>query len=484
MLLRHSFYYLFARGLPGLVSFAALALYSRLLTADEFGRYALVLAGIGLVDVMVFQWLRLLLARFVPAHQDSPHSVQQAILALFLSLAAIVCALGLALIFLWTDPVWRALIVLALPLTLAQAWLQVDITLASVQLQPARYGRLLGGKSMLALLLGGWLAWMGLGAQAPLIGLLAGSVLAWLVFGVTAWRGVRPHWPARPVLQEFRAYGLPLVVTFALGWVIASSDRVLIAWLLDEAAAGLYAVGYDLAQQSLGLALVVVNTAAYPLAVSLLEKNGQQAASAQLSCNGELIVTLAMAGAAGLIALAPAIIEVFIGREFRAGALAVMPWIAAAAAVAGIKAFHLDMAFHLARQSRWLVITSTVAALANVVLNLLLIPRYGILGAAWATLAAFAVAALASGVFGRNAFSMPAFLPLLARGFTVSVLVYLGAWLVMQVALGVLLTLLLGVAAGAALGLGGALLLDVAGVRKSLSAQVHILGIWKANDPS
>jgi len=152
--------------------------------------------------------------------------------------------------------------------------------------------------------------------------------------------------------------------------------------------------------------------------------------------------------------------------------------------VAGIKAFHLDMAFHLARQSRWLVITSTVAALANVALNLLLIPHYGILGAAWATLAAFAVAALASGLFGRNAFSMPAFLPLFARGLTISVLAYLGAWLVMQSGLSVLLTLLLGVAAGAALGLAGALLLDVAGVRKSLSAQVQILGIWKSNNPN
>jgi len=475
VLLRHSFYYLFARGLPGLLSLAALMLYTRLLTSADFGRYAVVLAGVGLVQVVVFQWLELLLARFLPARRDAPHAVLQHILALFLVLAGLVSGVGLVLALFWSDPVWQLLIALAVPLTVGQAWLQIDLTLASTQLAPARYGYLLGGKSLLALLVGGWLAWLGLGSQAPLIGLLVGTVLAWLLFGLVAWRGVRPSWPTPPVLREYSAYGLPLVITVALGWVIASSDRLLIARLLNEAATGVYAAGYDLAQQSLGLVLAVVNTAAYPLVIRQLEQNGEKAASAQLGRNGELIVTLALAGASGLIALAPVIVETVIGKAFRADAIAVVPWIAVAAAVAGIKAFHLDTAFQLARQSRWQVYTGIVAAITNVALNLLLIPRYGILGAAWATLAAFALAALVSGWLGRRVFPMPAFLPLLGRGLVVAALAYLGAWLVMQTALGTLATLMLGIAAGGALALAGALLLDVAGIKRSMLARTRAL---------
>jgi O-antigen/teichoic acid export membrane protein len=475
VLLRHSFYYLFARGLPGLLSFAALMLYTRLLTAADFGRYAVVLAGVGLVHVMVFQWLQLVLARFLPAHRDAPHAVLQPILALFLLLAGLVSGVGFVLALLWPDPVWRLLIALAVPLTVAQAWLQIDLTLASTQLAPVRYGYLLGGKSLLALLLGGWLAWLGLGSQAPLIGLLVGTVIAWLLFGLGTWRGVRPRWPALLVLREYGAYGLPLVITFALYWVIESSDRLLIAWLLNEAATGVYAAGYDLAQQSLGLVLVVVNTAAYPLVVRQLEQNGEKAASAQLGRNGDLIVTLALAGAAGLIALAPVIVETVIGKAFRADAIAVVPWIAVAAAVAGIKAFHLDIAFQLARQSRWQAYTAILAAIANVVLNLILIPRYGILGAAWATLAACTLAALVSGWLGRRVFPMPAFLPLLGRGLAVAALAYLGAWLVMQMELGPLAILVLGIAAGGALALSGAVLLDVCGIKRIMLVRARAL---------
>src|SRR5690606_22027364 len=133
------------------------------------------------------------------------------------------------------------------------------------------YGRLMGSKSLLALLVGGCLAWVGLGAYAPLIGLLTGHTIAVAIFGLFLWRGVRPRWPEAEALREQLRYGLPLTITFALTWIISSSDRLLLGWLMDEAAVGVYAVGYDLAQQSLGLLLTIINTAAFPLAVQALE---------------------------------------------------------------------------------------------------------------------------------------------------------------------------------------------------------------------
>lgn len=468
MLLRHSLYYLLARGLPGVLSFASLMLFTRLLTTEDFGRYSLVLAGSGLVHVMLFQWLQLVLGRFLPMHGNEPKRVLAPVFALFLMISVVVSSAGLILALVWPDPTWQALIALAVPLTLGQAWLQVDLTLASTQLAPARYGYLLGSKSLFALVLGAGLAWLGWGAEAPLVGLLVGTVLAWLLFGFCAWRGITPRWPAPAELREYCAYGVPLAITFSLGWVIDSSDRMLLAWLIDESATGVYAAGYDLGQQSLGLMLVVINTAAYPLVIRQLTDHGEQAASHQLKHNGELIIALALAGAGGLVVLAPVIVDTVFGQSFRDDAITVLPWIAVAAAVAGIKAFYLDIAFQLARQTRWQVYTSIVAAVANVLLNLLLIPRYGILGAAWATLIAFVLAAMVSGWLGCRVFPMPAFLPLLARGLVVAITASAGAWLVMQIEFDDVWTLLLGVSAGGVSGLIGGLLVNVAGVRSIL----------------
>lgn len=131
-----------------------------------------------------------------------------------------------------------------------------------------------------------------------------------------------------------------------------------------------------------------------------LEQHGQNAASTQLNRNGELIITLALVSAAGLIALAPTLVNEVVGQAFRTDATTVTlgspqppPWL--------VSRLTIDIAFQLARQSRWQVCTSIVAALTNVVLNLLLIPRFGIL-ATWSTLTAYTLAALVSGWLGKR----------------------------------------------------------------------------------
>jgi O-antigen/teichoic acid export membrane protein len=441
MLLRHSANYLLARGVPGLVNFGALAIYTRLLSPDEFGRYALVVTGVGFANVIFFQWLRLVLARFLEAHRDEPQRFLSGILALFLTVAAGITGVGTFFAWWWPDPVWQNLLALAVPLLLTQAWFELNLSLATARLAPNLYGKLLGSKSVLALATGALLAWIGLGAYAPMLGLLVAHLVALLLFGRFAWRGAAPRWPEAVILSSQLRYGLPLVITYALAWIVSGSDRLLIFWLIDERNVGMYSAGYDLAFQSLTLLLLIIYTAAFPLAVTALEKHGTDQARRQLKHNGELIIAAALSGAAGLIVLGPAIVVVMIGEEFRSTAMQILPWIAVASALAGIKAYHVDIAYHLGSDSRWLVLTGAVAAVVNLGLNLLLIPGYGILGAAWATLSAFCIALITSVVLCHRAFAMPAMAPLFAKGSVVALATGLAASVGIWVAEAVLLEL-------------------------------------------
>lgn len=415
MLIHHSFAYILARGLPGLVNFAALLLYTRLLSPQDYGRYALVIAGVSMVEVAVFQWQRLVLARWWPMRRADPQRFLGEMLGLFAAIAAVAVAVGLLLALAWPDPVWRRLLLLAVALFVAQGWLELNLALASAQLAPMRYGRLLAAKSLLALGLGAGLAWSGLGAYSPLLGLLAGCLLAVPLAGGGTWSRLRLRLPERRTLREQLHYGLPLVATFMLGWVIAGSDRLIIGWLRDVQSAGQYAVGYDLAQHSLGVALTIVQIASYPLAVRALEDQGPAAAREQLRHNGELIFTLALAGAASLAVLAPQIAAVVVGSEFRGTTASLLPFIALAAALWGIKAFHFDVAFHMGCNSRGLLLGVAAAAVANVALTCLLVPGFGLQGAAVASILAYALGLVLSARLGRRVFDMPPVAPILAR---------------------------------------------------------------------
>lgn len=464
MLLRHNFQYLLARGVPGLVNFASLAIYTRLLTTDQFGRYALVLATVGLVDVMLFQWLRLVLVRFVSGDSGP---LLDGIRALFISIALPVSLCVALMTGLAAEPSWRLLIALGGLLLVLQAWFELNLAFASARLLPSAYGRLSATKAIGALVIGTLLAWHQWGAAAPLVGLLGGQILALGAFGlispIAGWR--RPSF-SKDLGQQL-AYGLPLTLTFALVWIVTTSDRLMIGWLMDEHAVGSYAVGYDLGQNSLGLLLSISNTAAYPLAVRSMEKLGADAARRQLVQNNSLISALAFAGAAGMIILAPLLVDVFVGASFRAGALEVLPIVAVIAAVSGIKSFCFDVVFHLNRSSRVLVATNAIAAIANIGLNLLLIPRLGIAGAAWATLLAFAIAAFASMWMGRQFFPLSHYTSIAGKSIICATACAMGAWLCSPISPGII-GLIGGVLGGMASFTATALIVDVGGVRDEL----------------
>jgi O-antigen/teichoic acid export membrane protein len=187
----------------------------------------------------------------------------------------------------------------------------------------------------------------------------------------------------------------------------------------------------------------------------------------QLNENGALVFSIALAAAAGLVVLAPVVIDVIVGPELRDGARLVLPWIAVGGAIGGIKSFHLDIAFHLSRFSRGLLAASATAAAGNILLNLLLIPRFGIVGAAWASLLSFVLGASVSALLGRRVFSMPPLAPLAVRGFAVAAAVATGAqaWRLVEPAAG---ALVIGLAGGVGCGAAAALALDIGGVRAAV----------------
>ena len=74
----------------------------------------------------------------------------------------------------------------------------------------------------------------------------------------------------------------------------------------------------------------------------------------------------------------------------------------------GIKAFYFDLSFQLGRRTVGQLWIAGAAATVNVVLNLFWIPVFGTAGAAYATVAAFGIALLLSGIYGARIFRLPA----------------------------------------------------------------------------
>ncbi len=441
------------------VSLLGFALFTHLLTAAEYGRYSLVITGIGLVNLVVFNWIRLGLLRFFPAQRENPTRLLSTVAGFF------VLMMGATLLLVATEPLlplpaglsgylWVGLLLLW-----AQAGLNNDLEIARADLEPRKYGILTLTRAIVGVVCGYALAWVGFGAHGVLLGLAIGYLTPSAYLATRIWRSIRPSLVDRSLAREMLQYGLPLSITASLAFILQGSDRFMIKILLSDGLVGQYASGHDLGHHSLSVIAMTVGLAGTPLAINALERSGWSEARAQYRRNGAALLALAVPTAIGLIMTGPQLIELLLGEEFRAGARLVFPWIVAGVLCQSIKFYFLDSAFYLHKNTRaqiWIVLP---AASMNIVLNWALLPRFGIQSAAWTTAASYLLAMMLTVAYVRGRLSMP--LPLAEGGrvFTAAGAMAAGLWgaaqsgldaLWIQVTLGVVLYALVGWLVGVA----------------------------------
>src|SRR5438874_2447340 len=123
--------------------------------------------------------------------------------------------------------------------------------------------------------------------------------------------------------------------------------------------------------------------------------------------NASLLLAVGVPCVVGMTVLAPGIAHCFIGQSFREAAVSIMPLIALGTLLAGLKAYHFDAAFQFAHRTIYQVWIVLFAAVVNLALNLVAIPRWGINGAAGASVVAYLITIALTAWLGRRHFVLP-----------------------------------------------------------------------------
>ncbi|MEO8451462.1 MAG: polysaccharide biosynthesis C-terminal domain-containing protein [Gemmatimonadota bacterium] len=452
-----------ASGVPSLVNFAALSVYSRLLAPGEYGRFALVVAATGLVNGVAFQWIRSGARRYAAAFPNDLPAFRATLARLYaavLGAVAIGCFAGILV----APEGWKPIVGVGACFLAVQAWAELSLELTLARSDARRYGTLLLSRSVTAALIGGGLAWAGWGAIGVLVGGIAGFLAIGALSLVNEWRGTL--WASRKegMAGHLIRYGAPLAWAFGLQFILDQSDRFLLGMFRGTAEVGRYAVAYDLTQQSLTTLMMIVNLSMVPLIFRVLEQQGATEARAALARQGALLMAVALPAAVALAILAPNVAGVLLGANYRTAADGLIPVVAAAGLVGGLKVYYFDLGFQLGKATRFQLVISAVSAGLNVILNVIWIPRWGAKGAAYATLASLCIGALLSFIGSRAVFSVPIPAQQWFR-ILVAVAAMSGALLLLRANEGVV-ALVVQVVVGGLVFVGAAYTLNVAGARK------------------
>ena len=462
--------YLPANIVQAIVGFASILVFTRILTPTEFGQYALGFSVMTLTHTLLFTWLEASMARFWAAQKDA-RSLADHFATLYRAFAWLAvafipaCAIGL---WLWpaSDAVkWVA--AAGLSAILARSVVRIAQERRRAQGQVGASVRLDMTQSIGGFGFGAAFAFLGLGGSAPLLGLMAAAVVCMpfaLPKELAASKGGKLDWTR---LKTYAAYGFPVSAAMILALVLASSDRFMIAWFLNEASVGAYHAAYSLSNRTLDIIFLWLAAAGGPAMVMALERGGREALAKAAREQVSTILLITIPAAAGLALVARPLAEVMVGEGLREAAAQVTPWIALAGLFGGLATHYLLQAFTLGHRTKLLLLASCVPVIANLALNFVLIPRFGLIGAAWSTAATYAFAAAAYWTLGRRAMPLPIPIDTLAKACVAA-----GAMAVAVMAVpsfGGIVELFAKAFVGAVVYAAAALFLDVAHVRAPAS---------------
>src|SRR5438552_3528895 len=205
----------------------------------------------------------------------------------------------------------------------------------------------------------------------------------------------------RELFRRMNHFGMPLVPSALALWAINFIDRIFIAQYKGQAEVGVYSVAGRLS--SAIVFLMIAFRLAWPAFAYSIEDEREAKRTYAFVLTYLTVVCCWLSLALG--ALAPWIVRALAAPAYHRASEAIALLAFASTAYAGYTVLAIGSGRARRTQLNWVI--SGAAAVVNVVLNVILIPPYGMVGAAISTAAAYAVLFAGMTLYAQRVYPVP-----------------------------------------------------------------------------
>jgi O-antigen/teichoic acid export membrane protein len=391
-----------------LIGFLLIPLYTRVLSPAEYGLFALTSVTGSVVGILLNMGLSSSVFRCYYASSELEERKRVLATALFWSAGSgvlFVAALWMlsaplsTLIF--GSPTYRLFLQIIFATEALLAAQHVPFASFRARRQSARYSvlnaaRFVVGASLNILFI--------VGLSMGILGLLLAGVINAALFLVVSLIMIRDQLTlafSPATARRLLSFGLPLVPAMLASYVLFMADRYFLQRLASTAEVGLYSLGYSFGSLIQVLVVQPFQLIWLPAAFEVEKRphSGQFFAGALtylLLIAAWLASALSLLGREALVVMAT--------PAFRS-AYSVIPLVAFSYVAYGAHMV-VSIGFYLRDKTLFIPAIVMTAACVNIGLNFALIPRHGMLGAAWATLLSYLLLAVMSGIMSQRLYPL------------------------------------------------------------------------------
>ena len=174
-------------------------------------------------------------------------------------------------------------------------------------------------------------------------------------------------------------YSVVLIPNSFMWWIMNSSDRMMVSAMISVTANGVYAVAYKI-PTLLSTITTIFNQAWSYSAIREDESEDKEEYNNRVYEN---LVTIVIVVATGLLMIMKPFLSVYVGKEYYA-AWHYVPYLIVGFVFMTLGSF-IATSYTVHKDSMGFLISGTVGAIINLILNFILIPMMGVSGAAFAT---------------------------------------------------------------------------------------------------
>jgi O-antigen/teichoic acid export membrane protein len=393
---RQAINYTLGRVLAALIGFCVLVYYSHAMEPNLYSQYVESLVIVNVLNLFLFQWLRVTMTRFMSATSTtdginfSSFFSIYTIIIIFISLSFFIFSFLIDSTFIFITAM------MLISCSLNDFFLEV---LRSKFLS-LRYSI----QYVVRQLLIACISYLLISYDSPYpihIAYISGNLISMMV-NINAWAQDIRLTNCLKKMRQIIVNGSPLSINYGISALMNNIDKLIVIQLVGKEIGGIYSLIIDLVRQAVMIVMEAVNLAAYPNVVREFTSKGAVSAISKM----KIVLKLLVLSGGGTV-LMFCIFAGFIGKEvlgsgYAAGALILMPIIALATLLRGMKVYYFDQAFQLTMHNSSLMINATISLFAMIIIYFIFTKYEGMEMAAYANLTTFFTAMLLSLVTGRR----------------------------------------------------------------------------------
>lgn len=410
--------YFTIRLITGTIGLASIYILTRILSPDEYGKFALLIAILTFVSSIGYQWLTIATARLIGEYKTNLPAFFKAVMTLFMISSFFVATLIFAATYVYpklTEGYYFLLVCVAIILGIYNLLIQ----LANISQKPFLYGGLSSSRAIISLVASTIFVlsfnWSSMGAVLGFgIGFLSSLFLFIFFYKKTIlnlYHQIKKlsNLKENKLVSTLFKYGVPLTFTYLALMIISVSDRLMLAKMGTIIDVATYSAAYDLTQQTIGVLMNTLFLAYFPKIINAYTNRLHENLSNLMQQIGTLMLIVGIGVSIIFTNASIGLSNIMFGEGLRSSASQIMPVIAIGMAIGFYKNYYLDISFQVMKKTDMQFKLTAIIAIINILINIVFIPIYGSYGAALSTLIAFTVGAILSYIYGKKIISLPLF---------------------------------------------------------------------------